>query len=313
MAGRIGVLGAGGMGSAFAAFLARSGHDVVLVGRGGEHVAAVARDGLLVQPPAGEPWRVAVPVAARAADLEPASLAALIVLTKAFDAAGAVEAAAPALAPDGVAVSLQNGLGLDAALAGAVGAERALVGTTTVGATRQEPGRVTITPVTAQGRAQNHVGQLGVAAGGARGAGVVAALTAAGLPATAHEHVGAQVWAKLALAVMSPVSAVLRATVGAVWASAEGRALVEEMFDETLVVAAAEGVALDRERAWAHAGAVFDGTGEHLTSMCSDVLAGRRTELASMAGAVHGLARRHGVPAPVHRVVLGLLGAAGVR
>lgn len=312
MAGRIGVLGAGGMGSAFAAFLARSGQDVVLVGRGGAHVAAVARDGLLVQPPDAEPWRVAVPVAARAADLEPASLEALIVLTKAFDAAAAVRAAAPALAPGGVAVSLQNGLGLDAALAAAVGAERALVGTTTVGATRQEPGRITITPVTARGRAQNHVGQLGVAAGGARGAAVVAALTAAGLPAVQHDDVGGQVWAKLALAVMSPVSAVLRATVAGVWTSPDGRALVEEMFDETLAVAAAEGVALDRERAWAHAAAVFDGTGEHRTSMCSDVLAGRRTEVASMAGAVHGLARRHGVPAPVHRVVLGLLGAAGV-
>lgn len=310
---RIGVLGAGGMGSAFAAFLARSGQDVVLVGRGGTHVDAVAREGLLVHPQDGEPWRVAVPVAARAADLEPASLDVLVVLTKAFDAAEAVRAAAPALAPDGVAVSLQNGLGLDAVLAEAVGADRALVGTTTVGATRQEPGRITITPVTAAGGAQNHFGEMGVAAGGSRGAGVAAALTAAGLPAVQHARVGEHVWSKLALAVMSPVSAVLRATVGAVWASAEGRALVEEMFDETVAVAAAEGVALDRQRAWVHATGVFEGTGEHFTSLCSDVLAGRRTELAVMAGAVHGLAVDHGVPAPAHRVVLGLLGALGVR
>ena len=41
MAGRIGVLGAGGMGSAFAAHLARSGADVVLIGRGSAHVTAL--------------------------------------------------------------------------------------------------------------------------------------------------------------------------------------------------------------------------------------------------------------------------------
>ena len=44
------MLGAGGMGSAFAAHLARSGADVVLIGRGSAHVAALAE-----QPAAGGP------------------------------------------------------------------------------------------------------------------------------------------------------------------------------------------------------------------------------------------------------------------
>ncbi len=85
------------------------------------------------------------------------------------------------------------------------------------------------------------------------------------------------------------------------------------MFDEVVAVAGAEGVALDREAAWAHARRTFAGTGEHYTSMCTDVRLGRPTELASMGGAVRRLGERHGVPVPVHAAICDLLALAGVR
>ncbi|MFW3169317.1 ketopantoate reductase family protein [Geodermatophilus sp. CPCC 206100] len=311
MVGRIAVVGAGGMGSAFAAFLARAGTDVVLVGRGGEHVRAVADRGLRVVPPGDDAWQVAVPVAVTAADLSPGSVDVLVVLTKTYDSAAAVTAAAPALAPGGVAVSLQNGLGNDAVLAGAVGGRRALVGVTTVGATVRSPGTISITGSTAERRSLTHVGASGQAQAGDRADDVVAALDAAGLPAVHARPVDVAIWGKLAMAVMSPVSSVLRATVGTVWGHPEGRALVERMFDEVVAVARTQGVALDRDAAWAHASRVFEGTGEHHTSMCSDVMAGRRTELSAMAGAVADLAAAGGVPAPVHTTVLSMLHVLG--
>ncbi|NEK58462.1 2-dehydropantoate 2-reductase [Geodermatophilus sabuli] len=311
MVGRIAVLGAGGMGSAFAAFLARAGADVVLVGRGGAHVRAVAERGLLVAPPGEDAWRVDVPVAVTAADLPHGSVDVLVVLTKTYDSAAAVAGAAPALSPAGVAVSLQNGLGNDAVLAGAVGGRRALVGVTTVGATVQSPGAISITGSTAARRSLTHVGATGQARAEDRADDVVAALEAAGLPALHARPVDVAVWEKLALAVMSPVSSVLRATVATVWRHPEGRALVERMFDEVVAVGRAQGVDLDRDAAWAHAARVFDGTGEHHTSMCSDVMAGRRTELSAMAGAVAGLAVRDGVPVPVHTTVLAMLHVMG--
>lgn len=78
-------------------------------------------------------------------------------------------------------------------------------------------------------------------------------------------------------------------------------------------VAEAEGVRLDRARAWEHATRTFAGTGAHYTSMCTDVRNGRRTELSSMGGAVARLGAQHGVPVPAHDTVLGLLAVAGVR
>ena len=314
MAGRLGVLGAGGMGSAFAAHLARSGADVVLIGRGSAHVAALAQHPLRVDPPDGPSWSVEVPVARHASDVPAGSVDALLVLTKAYDLPEAVASAAHVLAVDGIAVPLQNGLGTDVPTADVFGDKRVLVGITTVGAARQGPGRISVSTATATGASVTDIGTTGRAKGPIpRGRELAAALTAAGLPTQVSPRIDELIWGKLALAAMSPLSSVLRVTVAAVWRSPEGRALVERMFHEVADVAEAEGVRLDRSRAWAHAAQTFAGTGAHYTSMCTDVRNGRRTELSSMGGAVARLGAEHGIPVPAHDTVLGLLAVAGVR
>ena len=314
MAGRIGVLGAGGMGSAFAAHLARSGADVVLIGRGSAHVAALAEHPLRVEPPDGPSWSVEVPVARHAGDVPAGSVDALLVLTKAYDLHEAVASAAHVLAAEGIAVPLQNGLGTDVPTADAFGDERVLVGTTTVGAAQQGPGRISVSVATAAGTSVTDIGNTGRGRGRlAPGHELAATLTAAGLPTRVSPRVDELIWGKLALAAMSPLSSVLRVTVAEVWRSPEGRALVERMFHEVADVAEAVGVRLDRARAWAHAARTFAGTGAHYTSMCTDVRNGRRTELSSMGGAVARLGAEHGIPVPAHDTVLGLLAVAGVR
>ncbi|OJY52053.1 2-dehydropantoate 2-reductase [Pseudonocardia sp. 73-21] len=314
MAMRIGVLGAGGMGTAFAAHLAAADADVVLIGRGSAHVRSLAGRPVEVVPPHGDPWRVTVPVAGHPADVPPGRLDVLLVLTKAYDLDAALRSAAHTLGSGGVAVPLQNGLGTDAVVADVVGDGRTLVGTTTVGAALAEPGRITVSMSTAAGESLTSIGRMGRAAGDlATGADVAELLTKVGLPTEVTPAVAELVWGKLALAAMSPLSCVPRVTVAEVWGSAEGRALVERMFDEVVAVAAAEGVPLDRDAAWAHARRTFEGTGEHYTSMCTDVRLGRPTELGVMGGAVRALGERHGVPVPVHATVCDLLGLAGVR
>lgn len=194
------------------------------------------------------------------------------------------------------------------------GAERTLVGTTSVGAALQEPGRITVSVSTSAGASVTSLGRMGRARGEHRlGVDVAQALTTSGLPTTAIPAVAELIWGKLALASMSPLSSVLRVTVATVWGSAAGRALVERMFDEVVAVAAAEGVDLVRDAAWAHAITVFAGTGEHYTSMCTDVRHGRLTELSSMGDAVRRLGTEHGVAVPAHAAVLDLLAVAGVR
>lgn len=310
---RVGVLGAGGVGSAVAGHLARAGADVVLVGRGSPHVHEVDRAGLTVHPPGAAPWTVAVDTATTAADLAADSLDLLLVLTKSFDTAAAVRSVAHALRADAVVASPQNGLGTDAVLAEAVGADRALVGVTTVGATLRDPGHVSVSGATAAGESLTHVGVTALARGVSRAEQLVDLLSAADLPASVSPDIEARIWEKLALASMAPVGAVLQRSVGDVWEAAQGRRLVRGLFDETLAVAASRGVALDSRSAWGHASTVYAGTGDHHTSLATDVALGRRTELSSMAGAVQVLGRERDVPVPVHDTVLALLDVLGAR
>jgi 2-dehydropantoate 2-reductase len=267
-----------------------------------------------VDPPDGPSWIVEVPVARHAGDVPAGSVDALLVLTKAYDLREAVASAAHVLAADGIAVPLQNGLGTDVPTADAFGDERVLVGTTTVGAAQQGPGRISVSVATATDTSVTDIGNTGRGRGRlAPGRELAATLTAAGLPTRVSPRVDELIWGKLALAAMSPLSSVLRVTVAEVWRSPDGRALVERMFHEVADVAEAEGVRLDRAGAWAHAARTFAGTGAHYTSMCTDVRNGRRTELSSMGGAVARLGAAHGVPVPAHDTVLGLLAVAGVR
>ena len=105
---KIGIIGAGAMGSVYAGLMADSGHDVWMFDNWAEHVAAINANGLKVEGASGD--RVAKPHAtSNAADAGVVELA--IVATKAMQTKAAVEAAAPMLGPNTAVLTLQNGLG----------------------------------------------------------------------------------------------------------------------------------------------------------------------------------------------------------
>ena len=308
---RIGVLGAGGMGSAFAGLLANAGEDVTLIARSRLHIAEIAAGGLRIDRPDGTRLTAALRTTAEPASLPGGSLDAIVVLTKAFDTAGAMRSVAHALTPGGITVSLQNGLGNDVPIAEAVGIGRTLIGVTTVGAHLHEPGRITITAATADAKSTTQFGPpdpvsvhptaMAVAADFAR------RCTRAGLPSVARTGIEIDIWNKLALGVMGPVSAVLHRSVARVWEHAVAQQLLRSMFDEVVDVASASGVALDRDASWAHATQTYEGTGDHHTSMCTDVMLGRRTEIEAMAGAVANRGAALGVATPVHDTIVALV------
>lgn len=293
---RVGIVGAGAVGSVVGGLLARAGHDVVLLGRA-PHVDAVRDHGLVLRSPDGA---TTVAVAATA---DPRSLAGrdvLVVLCKAHATRGAIASTAHALVPDGLAVSLQNGLGNDRVLAEAVGIHRAVPGTTTIGAMRAAPGEVTLAPATAAGASTTHVGPP-------RDRDTIpplladwaAAMAAAGMPTVTDPDADRVIWTKLAVAgSMGPLTAVLRRTIADVVATPAAIALWRDLVDEVLAVADAEGVVLDHDAVWAHCVETARGVGAHVTSMAADVTAGRPTEVDAMVTEVVARGRVRGVPTP---------------
>ena len=101
------IYGAGAIGGVTGAALARAGHDVVLVDRAEDHVAAMNAHGLTIESREGS---VTVPVRAITPGALGHGLGLVLLAVKSQDTSGALEVLTPRLAADGAIVSLQNGL-----------------------------------------------------------------------------------------------------------------------------------------------------------------------------------------------------------
>jgi 2-dehydropantoate 2-reductase len=295
---RIGVIGAGAMGSVFGAALLRAGHDVTLLDRNAAHVDAIAREGLLVEGlGGGTPLAIAATTDAEA--LRDLDLALVLVDSAATPAAAQV--AARALAPGGVTLTLQNGIGNAEALAEAVGEARVALGCTYVSAAWLAPGRVLHSNT-----GETVIGMLR-GAGEARLPGLARDLSAAGLPTAAVADAQGHVWMKFALnCAINPVCALTGLRPGEAARQAEARSLMESVLDEILAVVAAVGIRLPsadpRAEILEHAFLRYN-----RPSMLQHVEAGRTPEIGALNGALVARAETLGVPVPVNRAV-----AAGV-
>ena len=139
------VIGAGAMGSLYGGRLSRAGHDVTLLDTWANHVTAINESGLILETPDAT-WTVPVHAADGPRGVGPVDVA--IVFVDANSTASAADAAAAVLAPDGFALTLQNGIGNVETLTAVLGRERVLAGLSYHSAAVRGPGHV----------AQTHVG-----------------------------------------------------------------------------------------------------------------------------------------------------------
>lgn len=309
------VVGAGAMGSAIGGHLALAGHHVTLVDIRADHVDAVRERGLVIHRPDDDPVTVELAATtAPATDLRPVDVA--LFMCKGFATVDAARSVAHAVGPGTVAVTLQNGLGNDRRLAEVFSADQVVPGTTTIGAQAVAPGEVLLTPTTAAGRSLTDVGppRTIVATTPDDVPAAVHALaedlSAAGLPTQVLASADGVIWSKVAMAAsMGCLTAALRRTVADVLADPDAWGLWEDMFTEVVAVAGAAGVDLDVPALRARCAEVYRGVGDHVTSMAADVIAGRRTEVDTLALGVAAEGRRVGVPTPVLDTVGRLIAA----
>jgi 2-dehydropantoate 2-reductase len=294
----IAIVGAGALGGVIGFYLAAVA-EVVLVDPWAEHVAAINAGGLSCEHDGVVETR---PLRAETdpAGVGPCELA--LVLVKARQTAWAAAACRALLAADGLACTLQNGLGNREQLAAALGEARTGQGVTSLGGTLLGPGRV------------RHAGMgtttLGVQPNPARAGELATLLSAAGLPAAVAEDVEGLLWGKLLVNVgINALAALLRVPNGALATTPEAQALLAEAVREAAVVAEARGVQLPYADPVAHAVAVVQATGANRASMLQDVLRGAPTEIATINGAIVREGARLGVPTPLNAALAALVAA----
>ena len=205
MAMRVCILGAGGLGCLVGGMLAEAGVRVTLVGRA-EHVEAIRAEGLLLTGLRGERRVDRGLDAVTGCDGLRGPFDALILCVKARDTAAALESANALRGGIGVALSLQNTVAKDAALAEWIGPDRVVGASTTEAATLEGPGRVrhVATAPTAFYFGSCRFGSLpGAGSGDAadatkdRIAGLVDVFTKAGLSAKQADDIRHVEWEKL--------------------------------------------------------------------------------------------------------------------
>ena len=134
--------------------------------------------------------------------------------------------------------------------------------------------------------------------------------TAAGIAYQIPEDMTRVMWWKYMINVgVNQVSAVLRAPFGTFQKSQEARDLMQEAMQEVIDVALAKGIQLGSEdiKSWLQVMDTLDPEGK--TSMCQDVLAGRKTEVEMFAGTLLSMGRDLEIPTPLNRYLFQFLRA----
>jgi 2-dehydropantoate 2-reductase len=132
------IYGAGAIGGITGARLAQAGHEVLLVDRAEDHVAAMNARGLTIESREGA---VTIPVRATTPGALGCGLELVLLAVKSQDTPAALDVLATRLASEGAIVSLQNGLN-EELIASAVGAHRTVGCLVNWAADWQAPGRI---------------------------------------------------------------------------------------------------------------------------------------------------------------------------
>ncbi len=299
---KIGIVGAGAMGCVYAALMADAGNEVWAIDTWQAHVDAMAANGLRLEGASGD-RTVALGATSDPAAVGPCDL--VIIATKAPQVEEAAAGARALLGPETPVLTIQNGLGSAARVARIMGAERVIIGVVGgFGASIKAPGHA------------HHNGMELVRLGEANGAvtprleRIAALWRESGFTVRCFDDIDQLVWEKLICNVCySGTAALTGLTVGEIMADADAWPIASGCAAEAFRVARARGVRLDFEEPVAYVrdfGAKIPGA---RPSMLLDHLAGRRSEIDAINGAIPPEALALGLEAPYNTLVSALIRA----
>ena len=289
---RVAIIGTGALASLFAARL-HGVADEVMVGSWAAQIEAVQVNGLTLIEMNGRSYTVPLAITNNPDTVGLVDVA--LVLVKSYQMETAVSRIHPLLAPNGLVITLQNGLGNAEILSKGLPSVAVTTGITSMGATMVEPGIV------------RHAGEGPIhlappPTGHDLFLPLVAILQQAGFSAEVAENVDSLVWGKLAINTgINPLTAVLSVPNGYLAEQQAVRAVMMAAAKETAAVAAAQGIQLPYPDAAEQVLAVAIATAQNRSSMLQDLDRGSRTEIDAICGAVVKIGEMVGVETAVNQ------------
>jgi len=285
---KIFILGAGAIGSVIGALLSKK-NDATLIGNKA-HVEAVKSKGLLVSSNINETFRLGADTQIR--EIPQGTL--IFLTTKAYDSEKAVEEISRLLRKDTVILVLQNGLQNEEIVKRAAGYKaKVLRGITNMAAEFFKAGEITYwtgeTTIEHDGVAEE----------------IAATMNNSGLKASVSKNINNETWSKVVLnSVINPLTAIFRVKNREI--STQPLAEVRhQIIQECVQVGNAEGVTFPKDLEKAIGKEISSYT--NYSSMCQDIMRGKRTEIDFLNGKIVELGAKHHIPTPVNETLVHLI------
>lgn len=285
------IVGSGALATLFAHRLAISGTQVNMLVGWPDGLTALSQNGARLVDGEIES-AVSVNVSNKALDFANSTRA--LVLVKSWQTARAANQLADCLGQDGIALSLQNGLGNYEILADHLGEQRVALGSTTTGASLLAPGQV---------RAGGE-GQI-VVAEHARIDSIFEGLVQAGFDVGKTDKLAELLWGKLAInAAINPLTALLEIANGELLGRPDYESWMQSLAYEVAELAAAQGFELPYDNAFEMAAEVARRTASNYSSMLQDIRRGAPTEIEAICGSVVRQGKKMKVETPSNQQML---------
>jgi len=284
------VAGTGGVGGYFGAKLARAGEAVTFLARG-EQLRAIRSGGLRVRSASEGEWVVESPAID---DTEPAGPVDLILFcVKSFDTEKVARAILPAVGPETLLLSLQNGVDNEEKIEAVAGPGRVMGGVAYVFSAIEAPGVI----------AHTYGGTIAFGelngSGSERGRELRRLFDRAMIPSEFSTQIRRLLWEKyLFITALGGLTALTRSPVGVIRSNPETRRLLLTVVDELARVAQAAGAPLPAGIADAVVAAADALPPGMYSSLYHDLIHGRRLEIEALQGHAVRLGEALGVPTP---------------
>ncbi|HUN59754.1 MAG TPA: 2-dehydropantoate 2-reductase [Candidatus Binataceae bacterium] len=294
------IMGAGGVGAYFGARLQQAGGEVVFGARG-ENLRAMREHGLEVQSHKGN-FKLIVRATDNPKEFAPYDL--VLFAVKSYDTEASAKQLLGTLTPDGILMTIQNGVENEEILCRYFPREAVMGGNSRVGAELIAPGKVmhTALGVIEFGELDGRITP--------RAERLAEIFKRAGIFGELTTDLKTIRWYKLmGNNGTNPVCALSLSTLGQILADEDGHELSRTLMTEAITVGQAEGAKVIQERVEMQLQMIK----QHLDafkikpSTLQDLEKGKRLEHDAICGAVVRAAARHNIPVPATKAVFALL------
>jgi 2-dehydropantoate 2-reductase len=294
------VMGAGAVGAYYGARLQQAGEDVVLCARG-ENLRAMRERGLEIKSYKGD-FKIPVKATDRPADFAPYDL--VLFSVKSYDTESSAQQLVECLAPDGIMMTIQNGVENEEILCHYFPRTAVMGGNSRIGADLIAPGVVMHTAL--------GIIEFGELDGSEspRAQMLAEVFRRAKIFGELTTDLKTLRWYKLmGNNGTNTVCALSLSSLGQAFSDPDGISLVRVLMEETVKVGCAEGAKMDVARIESYLQMVMKNLNVNAIkpSTLQDLEKGKKLEYDAISGAVVRAARRHGIKVPATETVNTLL------